>query len=192
MFVISLTDDARVAMRGAIIMRGTKAFQPEHAFAARGKMIGGSAAHASKAQQDDVVVRYAQPTSFSARPECQIFVISTIFSPLNSKLMILAGIRKLDEVVQQEPRQMPIRNDVMDHGVIGPAIRKGIVQGKAEGIAEGKFKEASALAQRQLTARFGPLSPKTKKSLAKLTLTELEDLAIRLLTAKSITELFPG
>jgi predicted transposase YdaD len=128
-----------------------------------------------------------------------------------SKLMILAGIRRLAGVVEQEARQMPIHYDIMDHEVIGPAIRKGLVQGIAqgkaqgiaqgiaegkaegiaEGIAEGKLEEAASLAQRQLTARFGPLSPKTMKRLAKLTLPELEDLAIRLLTAKSITELFP-
>jgi predicted transposase YdaD len=117
-----------------------------------------------------------------------------------SKLLILAGIRHLDEVVEQEAKQMPILNDIMDHAVIGPAIRQGrkegkaagIAEGKAAGILEGKLEEAAALAHRQLTARFGPLSPKTRKSLAKLTLPELEDLAIRLLTARSITELFPG
>jgi predicted transposase YdaD len=112
-----------------------------------------------------------------------------------SKLMILAGIRQLDGVVKQEAKQMPILNDIMDHGVIGPAIRQGrkegMAEGKAAGKLEGKMEEAAALAQRQLTARFGPLSPKTKKRLASLTLPELEDLAIRLLSAKSITELFP-
>ncbi len=112
-----------------------------------------------------------------------------------SKLMILAGVRNLADVVEQEAKQMPILNDIMDHSVIGPAIRKGRMEGKAEGIIEGKLEgkleEAAALAQRQLEARFGLLSPKIKKSLAKLTLPELEDLAIRLLTAKTITELFP-
>jgi predicted transposase YdaD len=112
-----------------------------------------------------------------------------------SKLMILAGIRQLAGVVEQEAKRMAILNDIMDHEVIGPAIRQGRregkAQGKAEGKLEGKIEEAAALAQRQLTARFGPLSPKTKRSLAKLTLPELEDLAIRLLTAKSVTELFP-
>jgi len=90
---------------------------------------------------------------------------------------------------------MPILNDIMDHSVIGPAIRQGRREGKAEGKAEGKLEgrieEAAALAQRQLTARFGPLSPAAKRRLAKLTLPELEDLAISLLTAKNITELFP-
>jgi hypothetical protein len=78
---------------------------------------------------------------------------------------------------------MPILNDIMDHGVIGPAIRQGRREGKIEG--------AAAIAQRQLTARFGPLSFTTKKRLAQLTLPELEDLAIHLLTAKGIRDLFP-
>jgi predicted transposase YdaD len=112
-----------------------------------------------------------------------------------SKLMILAGIRQLADVVEQEAKHMPILNDIMDHSVIGPAIRQGRRQGRAEGIAEGKLEgkieEAAGLAQRMLAARFGALSPTTKKRLAKLTLPELEDLAIRLLTAKSIAELFP-
>ncbi len=120
-----------------------------------------------------------------------------------SRLLILAGIRQLAGVVEEEAKQMPILNDIMDHEVIGPAIRQGRKEGKAEGKAEGiaegmaqgklrgKIEEASALAQRQLTVRFGPLSPATKKRIAKLTLPELEDLAIRLLTAKSIAELFP-
>ena len=116
-----------------------------------------------------------------------------------SKLMILAGIRQLAGLVEQEAKHMPILNDIMDHDVIGPAIRQGLKKGKAQGIAKGlakgiekgKIEEASALAQRQLTARFGPLSPSIKSRLAKLTLAELEDLAIRLLTAKSMAELFP-
>jgi predicted transposase YdaD len=108
-----------------------------------------------------------------------------------SKLMILAGIRELANVVEQEAKQMPILNDIMDHSVIGPAIRQGRREGIAEGKLEGKIEEAAALAQRQLTARFGPLSPATKRRLAKLTLPQLEELAISLLTAKGISELFP-
>ena len=100
-----------------------------------------------------------------------------------SKLLILAGIRQLSGVVEQEAKHMPILNDIMDHEVIGPAIRKGRKQGKVEG--------AAALAERQLVARFGPLSPAIKTRIAKLTLPQLEELAVRLLTAQSITELFP-
>jgi predicted transposase YdaD len=119
-----------------------------------------------------------------------------------SKLMILAGIRRLAGVVQQEAKHMPITEDIMDHEIIGPAIRKGLkqgiaqglaqgrAQGMAEGKAEGKAEEAVSLLQRQIAARFGTLSPTTKRRLAKLTLPELEDLAVRILSANTLNELF--
>jgi predicted transposase YdaD len=91
-----------------------------------------------------------------------------------SKLMILAGMRQLAGVVEQEAKQLPILNDIVDHEVIGPAIRQGRREGKAEGKAqgklEGKIEEAAALAQRLLTARFGPLTAKAKRRLGELTL----------------------
>ena len=83
----------------------------------------------------------------------------------------------------------------MDHSVIGPAIRQGrkegIAEGVAKGVSKGKLEEAVALAERLLAARFGAVSAATKRRMAKLTLPEVEDLAIRLLSAKSIAELFP-
>ena len=42
-----------------------------------------------------------------------------------SKLIILAGLRKLGDLVRTEVKHMPILDDIMDHDVIGPAIRQG-------------------------------------------------------------------
>jgi hypothetical protein len=41
-----------------------------------------------------------------------------------------------------------------------------------------------------LVARFGTLSTTTTRRLSKLTLPELEDLAIRFVTAKNVNDLF--
>jgi len=41
-----------------------------------------------------------------------------------------------------------------------------------------------------MTARFGTLPTTTTRRLAKLTLPELEDLAIRFVTAKNVNDLF--
>ena len=41
-----------------------------------------------------------------------------------------------------------------------------------------------------MTARFGTLPNTTTRRLAKLTLPELEDLAIRFVTAKNVNDLF--
>ena len=101
---------------------------------------------------------------------------------------------------------MPIHYDIRDHETIGPMMRQeraeGIAEGKAEGLAEGEAKglaegekagrrqEAVSLLERQMTARFGTLSTTTTRRLAKLTLPELEDLAIRFVTAKNVNDLF--
>ena len=93
---------------------------------------------------------------------------------------------------------MPIHYDIRDHETIGPVIRQeraqalaeGLAEGKAEGEKAGRREEALSLLQRQMTARFGALSTTTTRRLSKLTLPELEDLAIRVLTAKNLNDLF--
>jgi predicted transposase YdaD len=131
-----------------------------------------------------------------------------------SKLLILAGMRNLAGEVQQEAKRMPIHYDIRDHEVFGPVIReeraqalaegeaKGLAEGEAKGLAEGEAKglaegekagrrqEAVSLLQRQMTARFGTLPTTTTRRLSKLTLPELEDLAIRFVTAKNVNDLF--
>ena len=123
-----------------------------------------------------------------------------------SKLLILAGMRNLAGEVQQEAKRMPIHYDIRDHEVFGPVIRQeraqalaeglaeGKAEGKAEGLAEGekagRRQEAVSLLQRLIVTRFGAISTTTTRRLAKLTLPELEDLAIRFVTAKNVNDLF--
>ena len=85
---------------------------------------------------------------------------------------------------------MPILNDIMDHDVIGPAIRKGREQGLEQGLEKGRKEEAIRMLHRQITERFGAPSTATEKRLAKMSVAELEDLGIRLLRATSVTNLF--
>jgi flagellar biosynthesis/type III secretory pathway protein FliH len=105
---------------------------------------------------------------------------------------------------------MPILDDIMDHDVIGPAIRQGIEQGLQQGLQQGlaeglaqarsevllraqeeaRHQEALVILRRQINARFGPLSSAHEEQLGKLSLPELEDLGVRLFTATSMTDLF--
>jgi hypothetical protein len=90
---------------------------------------------------------------------------------------------------------MPIHYDIRDHETIGPVIRQERAQALAEGLAEGekagRRQEAVSLLQRMIVARFGTLSTTTTtRRLSKLTLPELEDLAIRFVTASNVNELF--
>ena len=93
---------------------------------------------------------------------------------------------------------MPITADIMDHKVIGPAIRKGIAQGMEkglqkgleQGLEKGRRFEALNLLSRQIVERFGPVSPTHKKRLAKMSVADLEQLSIRLLRVNSVDKLF--
>jgi predicted transposase YdaD len=80
-----------------------------------------------------------------------------------SKLMILAGLGKLGEFIKTETKHKPILDDIMDHDVIGPAIRKGLEKGlqngRQEDLNEGIHRESLAISRRLITKRFGPLPP---------------------------------
>jgi len=65
---------------------------------------------------------------------------------------------------------------------------KGIVQGKAEGVALGK----AEVLERLLTRRFGPLSAETREQLHKATAAELELWTDRVLFADSLDAVFVG
>jgi len=98
------------------------------------------------------------------------------------KLMILGGLRKIADSIRAEVKYMPILDDIMDHDVIGPAIREGMQQGLQQG-------EITIL-RRQLNKRFGALPSWIYERLTKLSTAELEDISLRLLDASSIEELF--
>jgi len=77
---------------------------------------------------------------------------------------------------------MPILDDIMDHDVIGPAIR--------EGLAEGRLQGELAVLRRQIAKRFGSVPSWVDERLLKLPIAELEDLSVKIIDAKTIDELF--
>ena len=66
-----------------------------------------------------------------------------------AELLVLAGLRKIGDIIRREAERMPILNDIMDHEVFGPLLN----QGRAEGRAEGERN----LVLRKLGQRFGRL-----------------------------------
>ena len=74
--------------------------------------------------------------------------------------------------------------------MFGPVIRQERAQALAEGEKAGRRQEAVSLLQRLIATRFRAISTTTTRRLAKLTLPELEDLAIRFVTAKNVNDLF--
>jgi predicted transposase YdaD len=107
-----------------------------------------------------------------------------------AELLILAGLRKLADSIRTETQFMPIMHDIMDHEIIGPAIRQGLEQGRKEGKQEGKREEGLAILRRQIAKRFGRPPDWAEDHLSKLSIDALEDLSVRILDAKTIDELF--
>ena len=104
--------------------------------------------------------------------------------------MILAGLRKLGDSIRTEVKQMPILDDIMDHDVIGPAIRQGLEQGLERGRQEGRQEEGLAILRRLIGKRFGTVPAWAEERLANLSTAQIEDFSLSVLDAKSIGELF--
>jgi hypothetical protein len=103
-----------------------------------------------------------------------------------ARLVILAGLRKtLGKVVEEEARKVPILNNILDHEVIGPEIKKGIQKGELI----GRQKEGLTILRRLINKRFGSVPNWAEERLEKLSAKELEELSVRVLDAKSIETL---
>jgi len=76
------------------------------------------------------------------------------------QLIVLAGLRGLEETVEEEIRKMPIFNDIMDHKVLGREYKRGraagIEDGRRDGIQQGELR----VLRRLLEKRLGPVPPR--------------------------------
>jgi DNA-binding FrmR family transcriptional regulator len=81
---------------------------------------------------------------------------------------------------------MPIMEDIMDHDVLGPAIRKGLRQGRAEGRVEGQME----MLRSQIEKRFGRIASDVAERIAALKPAQLKRAGLRLLDAQRIEDLF--
>jgi predicted transposase YdaD len=112
-------------------------------------------------------------------------------------LAILAGLRKLSDIITQEVQQMPILDDIMDNPIIGPGIRqrveiglqKVIEEGRQEGRQVGRQEGEGSLVLRQLERRFGPVPAWARQKIDAMSLGDLEDMARRLFDAQGLEDL---
>jgi hypothetical protein len=80
----------------------------------------------------------------------------------------------------RETKKMPILEDIMNHDVLGPAIR----QGRAEGQIE--------LLLGMIEKKFGGIPPRIHKRIASLKPNQIKTAGLRLLEAQRIEDLFAG
>jgi hypothetical protein len=97
------------------------------------------------------------------------------------QLFILAGLRRLEETVEQEVRKMPIHIDILENKVLGREFKKGLQEGRQEG--------ELAILRRQIEKRFGSLPAWAEQRLVGTSAEQLEGLATRVLDAASLEEL---
>ncbi len=76
---------------------------------------------------------------------------------------------------------MPITEDIMNHDILGPAIREGMDHGKELG-----ERSVVLLLMRK---RFGSVPAWAHRRLQAMSVTEIEETALRLLDAASLEEL---
>jgi Domain of unknown function (DUF4351) len=94
-----------------------------------------------------------------------------------SQLLVLSGLRHLEESVEQEARKMPILNSILDNKVLGREYKRGLQDGEL------------TVLHRQVEKKFGPLPSWAEERLAGRSTTELEELSIRVLDAASLEDL---
>jgi len=97
-------------------------------------------------------------------------------------LLTLAGLRGLEETVEEEARKMPLLNEILENRVLGREFKRGL----EEGVQQGEL----TMLRRLIEKRFGPMPQWAEERLAARSAAELEELGERVLTAKTIEELF--
>lgn len=116
-------------------------------------------------------------------------------------LLTLAGLRGLEETVEEEAKRMPVFIDILENKVLGREYKRGREEGHQEGREEGREEgrqegreegreEGRLEALRdQMQERFGVLPDWAERRLAGLSAPEIKQVSLRLLKAESIEEL---
>jgi predicted transposase YdaD len=102
-----------------------------------------------------------------------------------AQLLVISKPRDLAKLIQEETRKMPILDDIMDHDVLGPVLRRGREEGRRE--AEEAVRRIS---RRWLERRFGIVPNWVDARLAALSASELEALNDRLPEVSDVKDLF--
>jgi Domain of unknown function (DUF4351) len=94
-----------------------------------------------------------------------------------AEVFVLAGLRRLRPLVRKEAETMPILDDILDDGYLGPMIM------------DARAGEARQIVLRQIEKRFGPLPAWVQTRLDDMQIDEIESAALRLLDAGTLEEL---
>ena len=107
-----------------------------------------------------------------------------------TEVFVLAGLRKLAPLVEEEAAKMPILNDIMDHEVLGPKLRAARAEGERTGEKRGEEKGERKVLIRLLEKRFGRLPVWAADRLDGMSTEQMENASLRVLDAASLEEIF--
>src|SRR5262249_32412623 len=96
------------------------------------------------------------------------------------QFLIIAGLRRLEETIEQEVKKVPVLNDILENKVLGREYRRGI----EEGVQQGEL----ALLRRQILGRFGTLPEWADARLSDSSASEIEVFGLRLLDPRLTLE----
>jgi hypothetical protein len=94
-----------------------------------------------------------------------------------AQMLILAGLRHLEETVEREARRMPIFIDILENKVLGREYKRGLQEGELN------------VLRRLIEKRFGAIPSWAEDRLANRSAADLEELSVRVLDAQSIEDL---
>lgn len=95
-------------------------------------------------------------------------------------LLVLAGLRGLEEVVQDEARNMPTI-DLSEDKVLGSAHQRGLQEGRHEGQID--------MLRRLIESKFGALPSWAEPQLAQASGEALEKIGLRVFAASTLDDL---
>jgi Domain of unknown function (DUF4351) len=99
-------------------------------------------------------------------------------------LFVLARLRHLGPLLNEETAKMPVLIDWMNDEVIGPRLRQALEEGEQR----GEERERRLLV-RQIEKRFGPIPEWAQARLDAMSLDQLEETGLRLFDATTLEEL---
>ena len=118
------------------------------------------------------------------------------------QLVVLAGLRRLAQTVNEEVQKVPLIIDLMENDLLGPVLRqgmekglekglkKGLKKGLEQGLEQGRAQGEQLLLRRLIEKRFGSIPEWAKTKLASLSIPEIERIGERIFEASSLDSLF--
>lgn len=139
--------------------------------------------HDANAQRALEIASVAQKASLGLDPDRSRIYCDLITNSL--------GKAARDALKNMDPQKYVFRS-AFARKYIALGEKKGQEKGEKKGEKRGELKGRAAMLTRQLTLRFGPLDPAAQRTIKRASISELDEIGERLLTARSLQESLRG